>query len=146
MSMFDRSYCSTPCTQRYCERNLKYHKPATRIYTTSLLDADNPDPAHKTCKNIYPTPPEKLKEELKELRIENNNMKAKLENYIPRRRVRRVYNELRAVLEKDLADENKQYIDTLRAFVTKLDKEGDQVAGQEIKTAIQHLLSMRGVN
>ena len=73
-------------------------------------------------------------------------MKAKLEDYIPRRRVRRVYNELRAVLEKDLADENKQYIDTLKAFVTKLDKEGDQVAGQEIKTAIQHLLSMRGVN
>ena len=82
-----------------------------------------------------------MEEELKKLRNENHNMKEQLENYIPRRRVRRVYKMLGDILEADT--ETKSYVDTLKKFINKIEKEGKAEAGREIKTAIEHLLSVR---
>ena len=83
-----------------------------------------------------------MEEELKQLKAENIELKEKLETYIPRRRVRRVYKMLKNILEADLVNENKQYINTLISFIVKIEKEGPQKADQEIKTAIEHLLSI----
>ena len=82
-----------------------------------------------------------MEEELNRLRKENHNMKEQLENYIPRRRVRRIYKMLGDILEADT--EVKPYVDTLKRFINKIEKEGKAEAGQEIKTAIEHLLSVR---
>lgn len=82
-----------------------------------------------------------MEKELNKLREENHNMKEQLENYIPRRRVRRIYKMLGNILEADT--EVKPYVDTLIGFINKIEKEGKAEAGQEIKTAIEHLLSVR---
>ncbi len=78
---------------------------------------------------------------LRKLIAENNNMKEQLENYIPKRRVRRVYKMLGKILEADT--DVKPYVETLTEFINKIEKEGKAEAGQEIKTAIEHLLSVR---
>lgn len=77
-----------------------------------------------------------------ELKKENHDLKEKLQNYIPRRRVRRVYKQLKKILEIDINNENEKYIKQLVNFIQKIEKEGPQEAGQEIKTAIEHLLSI----
>ena len=76
------------------------------------------------------------------LRQENHDLKEQLKYFIPRRRVRRVYKQLKKILNEDIQNENKQYIDTLVKFINKIEKEGEQIAGQDIKQAIEHLLSM----
>lgn len=43
----------------------------------------------------------KLEEENKSLKQENHNLKEQLENFIPRRRVRRVYKMLGKILKQD---------------------------------------------
>lgn len=43
----------------------------------------------------------KLKEENSRLKNENHNLKEQIENYIPRRRVRRVFKQLKKILEQD---------------------------------------------
>lgn len=82
-----------------------------------------------------------MEEELKKLRNENHNMKEQLENYIPRRRVRRVYKMLGDILEADT--DVSPHIQTLKDFINKIEKEGKAEAGQDIKSAIEHLLSVR---
>ena len=82
-----------------------------------------------------------MEEELKKLRNENHNMKEQLENYIPRRRVRRVYKMLGNILEADT--DVSPYIQMLKDFINKIEKEGKAEAGQDIKSAIEHLLSVR---
>ena len=84
---------------------------------------------------------EDMKEELKQLRIENHNMKEQLENFIPRRRVRRIYKMLGNILEADT--DVKPYIDILTRFINEIEKKGKAEAGQEVKMAIEHLLSVR---
>ena len=82
-----------------------------------------------------------MEEEIKKLKAENVNMKEQLQSYIPRRRVRRIYKMLGNILE---ADTNvSPHIQTLKDFINKIEKEGKAEAGQEIKTAIEHLLSVR---
>ena len=49
MSMYDKSYCSTLCDQKDCERNLKYNKPDTQYYSVTTFDDSNPDKSHKSC-------------------------------------------------------------------------------------------------
>lgn len=49
MSMYDKSYCATECEDSNCERNMKYNKPETRIYTATTFDDSNPDKMHKRC-------------------------------------------------------------------------------------------------
>lgn len=83
-----------------------------------------------------------MEKELKSLKAENIELKEKLKNYIPRRRIRRVYKQLKHILEADLTDENKIYINQLIDFIVKIEKDGPQMAGQEIKTAIEHLISI----
>lgn len=82
----------------------------------------------------------KVNKELRKLRAENVEMKEKLDNYIPRRRVRRIFKSLKAILEADIQDDNKIYLDQLKEFIQKIEKEGPQMAGQEIKTAIEHII------
>ena len=82
----------------------------------------------------------KVNKELRRLRAENVEMKEKLDNYIPRRRVRRIFKSLKAILEADIQDDNKIYLDQLKEFIQKIEKEGPQIAGQEIKTAIEHII------
>ena len=83
----------------------------------------------------------KLENKLKELEKENHNLREQLENFIPRRRVRRIYKMLGNIL-----DENTDtifYVTILKNFINKIEKEGKAEAGQEVKTAIEHLLSVR---
>ena len=82
----------------------------------------------------------KVNKELRRLRAENVEMKEKLDNYIPRRRVRWVFKSLKAILEADIQDDNKIYLDQLKEFIQKIEKEWPQMAGQEIKTAIEHII------
>ena len=83
----------------------------------------------------------KVNKELRRLKAENVEMKEKLDNYIPRRRVRRIFKSLKAILEADIQDNNKIYLDQLKELIQKIEKEGPQMVGQEIKTAIEHLIS-----
>ena len=82
-----------------------------------------------------------MEEEIKKLKAENVNMKEQLQSYIPGRRVRRIYKMLGNILEADT--DVSPHIQTLKDFITKIEKEGKAEAGQEIKTAIEHLLSVR---
>ena len=79
---------------------------------------------------------------IKKLEAEKLEMEEKLKNYIPRRRVRRVFRSLKNILEQDLEDENKIYIEKLKVFIQKIEKEGPQTADKDIKQAIEHLLSV----
>ena len=82
-----------------------------------------------------------MQDKLKELEKENHNLRKQLENFIPRRRVRRIYKMLGNIL-----DENTDtifYVTILKDFINKIEKEGKAEAGQEVKTAIEHLLSVR---
>ena len=83
----------------------------------------------------------KVNKELRRLKAENVEMKEKLDNYIPRRRVRRIFKSLKAILEADIQDDNKIYLDQLKELIQKIEKEGPQMVGQETKTAIEHLIS-----
>ena len=64
----------------------------------------------------------KVNKELRRLRAENVEMKEKLDNYIPRRRVRRVFKSLKAILEADIQDDNKIYLDQLKEFIQKIER------------------------
>ena len=80
-------------------------------------------------------------DELKKLQEENHNLKEQLENYIPRRRVRRIYKMLGNILEADT--DVSPHIQVLKDFINKIEKEGKAEARQEVKFAIEHLLSVR---
>lgn len=82
-----------------------------------------------------------MEQKLKQLKDENHNLKEQLKNYIPRRRIRRVYKMLGDILETDT--DVSPYIQILKDFINKIEKEGKAEADQEIKTAIEHLLSVR---
>ena len=49
MSMLDRSYCSTICPQKDCERNIGYNRPTGNRYSVTTFDDSNPDKTHKDC-------------------------------------------------------------------------------------------------
>lgn len=146
MSMYDCSFCGTDCPQQYCERNIKYNKPKERIYSVSYFDKDNPDPSHRDCIHKIQMGVHEMTDKITALKMENNDLKEQLKHYIPRRRVRRVFNLLKDILEIDLTDERMRYVKILQDFAKKIETEGDQVAGQDIKTAIQYLLSIREVD
>ena len=80
-------------------------------------------------------------EDLKKLQTENHDLKEQLQSYIPRRKVRRIYKMLGNILEADT--DVSPHIQTLKNFINKIEKEGKAEAGQEVKTAIEHLLSVR---
>lgn len=82
-----------------------------------------------------------MKNEEQELKNKVVELEEQLKNYIPRRRVRRIYKMLGNILEADT--EVKPYVDILKTFINKIEKEGKAEAGQEVKTAIEHLLSVR---
>ena len=88
----------------------------------------------------------KLEDENRKLKSEVIDLKEQLQSYIPRRRVRRVYKQLRKILEQDIENDSSIYISQLKTFITNIEKNGEAVAGQDIKTAIEHLLSICEVN
>ena len=47
----------------------------------------------------------KLEDENRKLKSEVNDLKEQLQSYIPRRRVRRVYKQLRKILEQDIEND-----------------------------------------
>ena len=88
----------------------------------------------------------KIEDENRKLKSEVNDLKEQLQSYIPRRRVRRVFKQLRKILEQDIENDSAIYISQLKTFITNIEKNGEAVAGQDIKTAIEHLLSICEVN
>lgn len=82
-----------------------------------------------------------MEEELRKLKEENHSLKEQLNNFIPRRRVRRVYKMLGNIL--DFNRNTDEYVKLLKEFINKIEKEGKAEAGQVEKTAIEHLLSVR---
>lgn len=80
------------------------------------------------------------------LEQENNELKEKLKSYIPRRRVRRVFKQLKKILEQDIYNDDKKYVQTLKEFINIIEKEGNAVATQKVKEAIEHLLSKYELN
>ena len=88
----------------------------------------------------------KLEDENRKLKSEVNDLKEQLQSYIPRRRVRRVYKQLRKILEQDIENDSVIYISQLKTFITNIEKNGKAVAGHDIKTAIEHLSSICEVN
>lgn len=88
----------------------------------------------------------KIEDENRKLKSEVNDLKEQLQSYIPRRRVRRVYKQLRKILEQDIKNDSAIYISQLKTFITNIEKNGEAVAGQDVKTAIEHLLSICEVN
>lgn len=80
-------------------------------------------------------------EELKLLRRENHDLKEKLQSYIPRRRVRRIFKSLKHILEQDIEQENIAYSNYLKVIVTKYRNEGikDMIVDEPLITAIEHI-------
>lgn len=68
-------------------------------------------------------------------------LEEQLKNFIPRRRVRRIYKMLGNILEANT--DVSPHIQVLKDFINKIEKEGKAEAGQEVKFAIEHLLSVR---
>lgn len=85
-------------------------------------------------------------EELKKLRAENHDLKEQIKNYIPRKRVRRVYKQLKKILEQDLIEKNYGYINYLKSIIDrhKMMKENDQagviMVDDVMITAIENLI------
>ena len=52
----------------------------------------------------------KIEDENRKLKSEVNDLKEQLQSYIPRRRVRRVYKQLRKILEQDIENDSAIYI------------------------------------
>lgn len=82
-----------------------------------------------------------MNSEVQELKNKIAAQQEQLANYIPCRRVRRIYKLLGNILDKDT--NTTEYVTMLKEFINKIEKEGKAEAGQEIKTAIEHLLSVR---
>ena len=82
-----------------------------------------------------------MNSEIQNLKNKIAEQKEQLENFVPRRRVRRIYKMLGDILDEN-TDATK-YVDVLKEFINKIEKEGKAEAGQDIKTAIEHLLSVR---
>ena len=82
-----------------------------------------------------------MNSETQELKNKIAVQQEQLKNFIPRRRVRRVYKMLGNILDFDTNSD--EYVKPLKEFINKIEKEGKAEAGQEVKTAIEHLLSVR---
>lgn len=82
-----------------------------------------------------------MNSEIQELKNKIAAQQEQLKNFIPRRRVRRIYKMLGNIL--DFNNNSDEYVKLLKEFINKIEKEGKAEAGQEIKTAIEHLLSVR---
>ena len=82
-----------------------------------------------------------MNSETQELKNKVSSLEEQLKNYIPRCRVRRIYKLLGNILEADT--DVSPHIQVLKDFINKIEKEGKAEAGQEVKTAIEHLLSIR---
>lgn len=82
-----------------------------------------------------------MNKEERELKNRVATLEEQLKNFIPRRRVRRIYKMIGNILDADT--DVGEYVNILTDFINKIEKDGNAVAGQEVKTAIEHLLSVR---
>lgn len=64
---------------------------------------------------------------INELEKENHNLKEQLQNYIPRRRVRRIYKALNKVLSQDIDRDDKLYLDTIKTFIRPISCEREGI-------------------
>lgn len=74
----------------------------------------------------------RVQDELLKLRNENHDLKEQIQNYIPRRRVRRVYKQLKKILEQDLIEHNTEYINYLKALIDRY----KDLKNSDAKTAV----------
>ncbi len=85
-------------------------------------------------------------EEIKKLKSELASKDEQLKSYIPRRRVRRVYKQLKHILEQDLIEENNGYINYLKVVIRRFRGDKDTPGNKEFMideptiVAIEHLL------
>lgn len=89
---------------------------------------------------------EDLEKENRKLKEENHNLKEQLENYIPRKRVRRVFKQLKKILEQDIVSSDKEDLEILKQFINKIEQDGKAEANIKIKTAIEHIIGKYEIN
>lgn len=78
---------------------------------------------------------------IKLLENEIHDLKEQLQNYIPRRRVRRVFKDLKKILEQDLPVDDGKYLNILKGLMKQIEVNGTAEAGVEIKEALEYILS-----
>ena len=83
-----------------------------------------------------------LKNENSKLRQENNDIYEKLKTSIPRRRVRRIYNMTKKILEEDISSENHAYLNYLKVVVTKYRNKEKVKLDEPLVTAIEHCIGL----
>ena len=87
-----------------------------------------------------------VSDQLRILKAENAELKEKLKTSIPRRRVRRVFKSLKNILEQDVKDDYAKYVDVLKTLANKIEKEGPQEVGEDVRQAIEHILGSYEIN
>lgn len=88
--------------------------------------------------------------ELERLKEENKNLRNLLKDFIPRRRVRRVYKQLKKILTQDIEQDNICYVNYLKSVVRKYRDKNmisadpssyySNVVDEPLIVAIEHLL------
>lgn len=101
----------------------------------------------RTCKSMLELNSKlnKLEKKNKELDKENADLVARESIYIPRRRVRRIYKQLKKILMQDFKSPNKGCMDEIKKFINEIEKTGTAVGDQKIKSAIEYLISISDV-
>lgn len=88
---------------------------------------------------------EKIENKEKEIRDLNNeihDLKEQLKTSIPRRRVRRVFRQLKKILEQDIVSKDIEHIKYLKDFITKY-RDGEKVEiSENLVIAIERCLSL----
>lgn len=79
-------------------------------------------------------------EEIQQLKNEKASLEEKLRSYIPRRRVRRVFKQLKHILEQDVVTENTAYMAHLKVVITKYRNKEEVQLDEPTIVAIEHLL------
>ena len=79
---------------------------------------------------------------ISELKMENNILRQQIESGIPRKRIRRIYRELKEILEEGIYDENRKYIYILKTLSHDIEKDGKACVSRPVKEAIDHLLPL----
>lgn len=65
-----------------------------------------------------------MEEENKKLKNRIHDLEEQLENYIPRRKVRRVYKELKKILEEDMDTNIKEDAEIIKRFIKRIEVAG----------------------
>lgn len=85
---------------------------------------------------------ENKEKEIRDLKNEIHDLKEQLKTSIPRRRVRRVFRQLKKILEQDIISDDKKHIQYLKDFITTY-RNGEVVTiTEDLIIAIEHSLGL----